>query len=302
MDTNHNIVAQELIEKCFNRKHIDVKLKEAIEASPRTMGQLEHGVKLVEEYLKGSYYESKNLRLQQLENMDLTELVMDIFIGSCYCQTPELLTSVSAQMAARLKFSDRVDAITTIAELLGVLCNTDAFDIDKEDQMASLMMSSNIELPEQLLEWISKSQYLPPMVCEPMELTMNYSSGYLTHNDSLLLGTGNHHDGDLCLDTLNTMNKVQFKLNLDFLCQVEEQPTYEFENQDQLDSWNKFKTDSKYMYLLMQQQGNRFYLTNKVDKRGRAYSSGYHINPQGTPYKKAMLQLANEELVTGVPT
>ena len=42
---------------------------------------------------------------------------------------PELFTSVTAQMSARLNFSDRTEAITTVAELLAVLCQTDAFDI-----------------------------------------------------------------------------------------------------------------------------------------------------------------------------
>jgi len=300
-DTNHNILAQELIEKNFNRKHIDVKLREAIEANPRTMAQLEHGISLVEKLLEGAYYESKNIRFAQVREMVVEDMVMEIFIGSCYCQKAELFTSVSAQMASRLNFSDRVDAIATVAEIMAVLCETDAFDIFKETPQSSLMVESKIELDDELLNWISLSQYLPPMVCEPLELTHNYSSGNLTHNDSLLLGTGNHHDGDLCLDVLNTMNRVQLKLNLDFLCKVEEQPTYEIENQDQLDGWNKFKQDSYTMYSLMAKQGNRFFLTHKVDKRGRAYASGYHINTQGTPFKKAMLQLFNEELVTGVP-
>jgi len=51
----------------------------------------------------------------------------------------------------------------------------------------------------------------------------------------------------------------------------------------------------------MVSQGNEFYLTNKVDKRGRIYSQGYHINTQGTSFKKAMIDLAHEELVTGMP-
>ena len=302
MDTNHNVIAQELIEQNFNRKHIDVKLKEAIEANPKTMKQLEQGVLLVEKLLSGTYYKSKQHRYDQMTELELHDVVMDIFIGVCYCQIPELFTSVTAQMSARLQFSDRVDAIATVAEMMAVLCETDAFHIDKETPQSSLMVVSAIELPDELLEWVNHSQYLPPMVCEPLELTHNYSSGYLTHNDSLVCGKGSpHHDGDLCLDVLNTMNRVKLKLNLDFLCKVEEQPTFEIENQDQKDGWSKFKEDSYYMYSLMAKQGNRFHLTHKVDKRGRVYACGYHINTGGAPFKKAMVEFANEELVTGVP-
>jgi hypothetical protein len=139
------------------------------------------------------------------------------------------------------------------------------------------------------------------MVCSPLPLTHNYSSGYLTHNDSLILGSDNHHDGDICLDVLNTMNNVALKLDTDFLSTVEEMPTFEMDTQDKIDQWRAFKKNSYCFYTLMATQGNRFYLTHKVDKRGRIYASGYHINTQGTAFKKAMLELAKEELVEGVP-
>jgi hypothetical protein len=251
--------------------------------------------------MAGTYYDSKMARIAQLQNLDIPALVMDIFVGVAYYLRPELFTSVTAQMAARLKFSDRTEAITTVAELMAVLCQTDAFDIMKEDKMASLKVVSRVSLPDVLIDFIENSQFLPPMVCEPLELTHNYSSGYLTHNDSLILGSGNHHDGDLCLDVLNTLGKVALKLDLDFLCKLEETPTFELDTQDKLDGWKKFLQQSYMFYSLMAQQGNRFYLNHKVDKRGRIYAHGYHINTQGTAFKKAMLEFADEELVGGVP-
>ena len=62
-----------------------------------------------------------------------------------------------------------------------------------------------------------------------------------------------------------------------------------------------FKEQSYCFYTLMATQGNRFYFTHKVDKRGRIYSHGYHINPQGSAFKKAMLELSEPELIEGVP-
>ena len=135
--------------------------------------------------------------------MDILSLVTDIFVGVAYCLREELFTSVTAQMASRLRFSDKTEAITTTAELMAVLCNTDAFDIRKPAVYASLMIISRIQLSDKLVDFIDNSQYLPPMVCEPLELKTNFDSGYLTHNDSLILGSGNHHDGDICLDVLN---------------------------------------------------------------------------------------------------
>jgi hypothetical protein len=301
MTTHREIILQEMNEERFNRKHIDAKIRAAIEAHPDMQAKLTQGVQLVQAYMAGTYYDSKMARIAQLQNLDIPALVMDIFVGVAYYLRPELFTSVTAQMAARLKFSDRTEAITTVAELMAVLCQTDAFDIMKEDKMASLKVVSRVSLPDVLIDFIENSQFLPPMVCEPLELTHNYSSGYLTHNDSLILGSGNHHDGDLCLDVLNTLGKVALKLDLDFLCKLEETPTFELDTQDKLDGWKKFLQQSYMFYSLMAQQGNRFYLNHKVDKRGRIYAHGYHINTQGTAFKKAMLEFADEELVGGVP-
>ena len=300
METMKQIVLQEMNEERYNRKHIDAKIRAAIEAHPEMQDKLSQGVALVEKYKAGEYYASKMKRIAQLENLDIPDMVMDIFVGIAYSQKPELFTSVSAQVASRLKFSDRTEAITTVAELLAVLCETDAFDIVKADKSASLMVESRIPLSDNLVDFIMNSQYLPPMVCSPLELTHNYSSGYLTHNDSLVLGTGNHHDGDLCLDVLNLMNNVALKLDTDFLCTVEEDPTFVLDSQEKQDQWADFKRQSYEFYDLMVQCGNHFYLTHKVDKRGRIYACGYHITTQGTAFKKAQLELVHEEIVTGV--
>jgi hypothetical protein len=259
-------------------------------------------VQLLEDFLSQPYYETKMKRLSQLRQLELKELVIDIFIGIAYFPYPELFTSVSSQIASRLRFSDKIAAIQTVAEVLAVLCNTDAFDITKgKARNSTLKLQSQIELPDQLVEFIEHSEFLPPMVCEPLPLTHNFSSGYLTHNDSLILGQGNHHDGDICLDVLNTMNRVALKLDVQFLCHLEEEPTFELDTQEKTDQWNRFKKQSYYFYSLMEQQGNRFYFNHKVDKRGRIYTHGYHINTQGTSFKKAMLEFADEELVEGMP-
>lgn len=300
-ETIREIVLQEMNEERYNRKHIDAKIRKAIDENPDMIKKIQQGVQLVKDYMSGQYYDSKMQRIKELQNMDIEAMVKEIFIGVAYSQKPELFTSVSAQMACRLAFNDRREAITTVAELMAVLCNTDAYDITKADKMASLMIQSRIPLPEQIVRFIENSEYLPPMVCKPLELTHNFSSGYLTHNDSLILGTGNHHDGDICLDVLNIMNGVALRIDTDFVSTVEEEPTFEIKDQEQQELWDAFKRQSYAFYSLMVSQGNRMYLTHKVDKRGRIYAQGYHITTQGTAFKKAMLELANEEKVTGVP-
>jgi hypothetical protein len=301
MEPIKQVILQEMNEERYNRKHIDAKIKDFITNDTETSNKVFMGVMLVEKYMAGQYYESKMKRIAQLQQLDIPDLVLEIFIGVAYCMRDELFTSASAKIAARLKFSDKVEAIATVAELLAVLCQTDAFDIDKADKMASLTIVSRMKLPANLVDFIENSEYLPPMVCKPLKLTHNYSSGYLTHNDSLILGTGNHHDGDICLDVLNTMNGVALKLDTEFLSTVEEEPTFELDSQEKEDLWRDFKTQSYKFYSLMVQCGNKFYLNHKVDKRGRIYCSGYHITTQGTAFKKASIELAHEEIVTGTP-
>lgn len=300
METVAQVVLQEMNELRFSRKHIDAKIRKEIESNPEVMERIDLGVSLIENYMKGDYYASKMARIEQLSVLDIPTLVMDITIGIAYFQREELFTSVAAQLASRLKFSDKTEAITTVAELIAVLCDTDLFDINKASRQASLMLISRVPLSDSLKKYIENSQYLPPMVCEPLELTHNYSSGYLTHNDSLLLGSGNHHDGDLCLDVLNIMNSVPLKLDTEFLCTLEEEPTFDLDTQEKIDQWNTFKEQSYMFYSLLVSQGNRLYFNHKVDKRGRIYACGYHISTQGTAFKKASLELADEEIVEGI--
>jgi hypothetical protein len=301
MSTIKQIVLQEENEKRYSRKHIDGYIRDELAASPEIQAKLTQGVSLLEDFLAKSYYASKNIRLSQIKGMDLTELVTDMFVGIAYLQREELFTSVSAQMASRLRFSDKVDAIKTVAEMLAVVCATDAYDILKPDRMASLAVVSRIPLSEKLIGFILNSAYLPPMVCEPLELTSNSCSGYLSHNDSLILGSGNHHGGDICLDVLNIMNRTALQLDTEFLCHVEEEPKTPNDTADQVAQWDRFKRQSYSFYALIADQGNEFHMTHKVDCRGRLYSQGYHINPQGAAFKKAIIEFAHEELIEGVP-
>lgn len=317
-------------ERQFNRKHIDGYIrKDLFEGTNNLNAKVSQGVELLNLWLAESYYDTKNIRLSHIRTMDLEYLVKEIFVGICYLgNDPTPMVNVVGQLASRLGFDDKRDSILTMAEMLAVLCNTDVFDISKPHPQASLQIVNNMVLPEELQTFIMNSCYLPPLVCPPRELTNNMSTAYYTHEaDSLILGGGfNHHDGDICLDVLNSRNSVPLALDVEFLCTVEEEPTFDLNvvsdetkakyhlrgktltawNQAELvrkqkENWAKYKMQSYYFYSLMVNQGNRFYIPNKVDKRGRMYSCGHHITPQGTAFKKAMINLADQEQVTGVP-
>lgn len=286
-------------EHSFSRKHIDGYILDALQTEDLQRA-ISHGVSLLEEWQNQSYYTSKDKRLDQLGDLDLHELVTKIMQGIAYVQKPELFTSVSAQLAGRLQFSDKPEAIATMAEMLAVLCETDMFDIIKESRQASLMIESRIPLSQELLQFIDNTTFQLPMVCSPEYVDHNRKSGYLSYNDSLILGSGNHHEGDLCLDVINLQNNIPLKLNIEFLKEQEMLPNFKIVTPEQREQWEAFKHASHRIWLLIYNQGNKFYLTNKVDKRGRLYSVGYHINTQGNQFQKAMVELADEEVVEGI--
>jgi hypothetical protein len=286
-------------EHSFSRKHIDGYILDALQTGDMQRA-ISHGVSLLEEWQNQSYYTSKDKRLDQLGDLDLHELVTKIMQGIAYVQKPELFTSVSAQLAGRLQFSDKPEAIATMAEMLAVLCETDMFDIIKESRQASLMIESRIPLSQELLQFIDNTTFQLPMVCSPEYVDHNRKSGYLSYNDSLILGSGNHHEGDLCLDVINLQNNIPLKLNIEFLKEQEMLPNFKIVTPEQREQWEAFKHASHRIWLLIYNQGNKFYLTNKVDKRGRLYSVGYHINTQGNQFQKAMVELDDEEVVEGI--
>lgn len=307
-------------ERQFNRKHIDGYIRaELFEGQENLWPEVAQGVELLKLWMDQQFYDSKAVRINHLKQLDLEKLVIEIFVGVCYVQEETPLVNVIGQLASRIGFDDKRDSIQTIAEVLAVLCETDVFEIKKPHPKASLYIQSNIKFDEKLTNFINYSCYLPPLVCEPRELVNNRSTAYYTHeNDSLILGGGfNHHDGNICLDVLNSRNRVPLSLDVEFLCTVEEEPTHDLNVIDtdedlsdwqiadmirkQKQNWARYKEQSYYFYSLMVNQGNRFYISNKVDKRGRMYACGYHITPQGTSFKKAMINLADKEQVSGVP-
>lgn len=300
METNKEVILQEMNEYRFSRKHIEKKIREVLK-DPLIQKKLDQGTKLVKAWMSGDYYESKNQRIQHLQNLDIRELVEDLVVGIAFHTQEQLFTAVVAQIMGRLGFSNKAEAAMTTSEIVAVLCETDLFDITKGGTYESLYIVSNIVLPDNLLRYIGDSLTLPPMVCEPLTLTNNYDSGYLTHNDSLVLGAEKHHDGDLCLDVLNTINRVPLTLDVSFLSSLEEEMSEKLVTPEQKELAKEHIQQTKEICHLLAQQGNKLWFTNKVDSRGRIYSSGYHLNPQGTAYKKAMLEFFEEEIVEGVP-
>lgn len=288
------------IEERFSQQHVSKLLREFTQESEAFNNKVLEGVKLLENWMKQTFHTGKQQRLEQLQYMDLEQLVHGIFRATMYAQRPVLFTAAVAMTVEQLGWDDKPAAIQTMSEILAVLCRTDVFDIFKETKVSSLMLVSRANLGK-ISTAMEMIQYMPPMIVEPLEVNNNRDTGYLTLKESLILGgKHNHHEGNICLDVLDIQNRVCLKIDVEFLNSYKESPKKALETKEAEENWCQFKKKSDEMYRLVLRTGNKVWLTHRVDVRGRMYAQGYHLNSQGASFKKALLELAKEELVTGI--
>ncbi len=102
-------------------------------------------------------------------------------------------------------------------------------------------------------------------------------------------------------------NKVPFTINMGTALMVRNQwrnldkpkegeTKQDFEKRKR--AFEKYDRTAKDVMALLMQHSDRFWMTHRYDKRGRVYCQGYHVNYQGTPWNKAVVEFANKEHVT----
>ena len=312
----YRYLLQEKIEKTFSKKFITVQAVDDLLSCESIVNKLNHGVECLNTWLHQDHSIDKELRLLAVRELDIKELVMQVVACiSLECQKPMKLVSIASLCARHLNMSDKVEAIHTMAEIIAVLGETDLFDNKKTRE--GWIVISRVELDSEVTQYADNALYLPPLIIKPRKVRSNRDSGYITQRgESLILGFyENHHDDNICLDVLNTLNSNEYELDTDFINQYEEQwhreelSQQEYEELSHADreiynmdakTWKKFQEQGKFFQTLMIHHGNSFYLCNKVDKRGRIYSSGYHVNVQGSSFKKAMVNFKHHEIPTGL--
>lgn len=304
-------MSQTQIEGLMHPKHIkeDIKqeLIEYMDSSILT------SVKAIKKWIAVKEWDSKNARKQLLADLDLHTLIADILTSiTMYCIKPLPLVSVASMINISI-FTDKLDSIKTVCELIALLEPLQAYELSRNADN-SIVITTYLEPSQELLDRLNLYCYLPPMLEKPDRLENNNSCGYKTiKSDSLILGNSiNSHTGDICLDVLNTQNSNKYKLDQEFLAnhkkawfkeELNQEDLAKLTNQEQSDYQTAKKTWEEYQIqletLVKHLADNTFYLTHKVDKRGRIYTQGYHFNTQGTSFEKACINLAKKELVTG---
>lgn len=163
----------------------------------------------------------------------------------------------------------------------------------------------NFDIPEDVQQELDQYQYPLPCVVLPQHVRTNRDTGMFRSRGSIIL-KDNHHEEDVCLDHINRMNRIKFSLDFETAIMVqnswrnldkpkagEEKGEYE----KRVRAFDKYDRSSREVMAKLIMADNEFYLTHKFDKRGRIYSQGYHVNYQGNPWNKAVIELADKEHV-----
>lgn len=289
---------QKVIEGFFNSQLVKKDVENYVQANYKEY--IRKGVIALDEWFAKEHSEEKQQRKQAVMG-ETYNIVSKIYCVVMAIEEPLPIVSVAGMCVNTLQMQDTVNAIQTMTEIITTLAYVDFYDVYRKGYGQSFMVRPKHKLPTEMLEHLKISLYLPPSITVPVQLKCNTDTGYKTlHGRSLISGRWlNHHDGDICLDTLNKLNRNQYELDIDFIQSVTEQNKTDFKEEQDMKNWDTFMEECQFVYSLLKEFGNKFYMTHKVDKRGRIYVNGYHINPQGASYKKAMLNLAHKEIIEG---
>ena len=232
-------------------------------------------------------YESKNARIKEWDQSSEDVFFYDIFChimaGVMLNQTGEMTyQAMIGYIAGNVGCAAPLDRAKCAAELIAIAYQSGLIVITKVSD-TTFMITTEYVLSEDVPSYLAHApsfQKLKPVDHIP-----------------ILGNRFKKHDQDVCRDHIDTMNAIPLCLEFRVISQLEETTKAELITQEQIDQWEDFKLRSDAMYLETDAQGNEFYLEHNMDTRGRCYCSGYYINYQGASYKKAIVQLANKEVV-----
>lgn len=303
------------IEKSCDKSNIKRKLRNMVKE--HMTNEVDMGEAMLCQYLAHTYnWEAKNVRLTNLSpTVSIRDVVVDILAAIVTVEHPQQIQAVAGMIASRLMYADVVDGIRTAAEMIGVLAHTGVYSFiyPTDSETGSLLIKNNYSVHADIINIINTGMYLPPMIVPPKPITNNSESGYLINSKSVLLGKHSYHEYDLPLDVINKDNKVKFCIDERMIAfkETPKKPHDSGDKYDAIPNWAKpayvkrkaqafdqMCAISTQVYDMLIDNGNCFYIPNRVDERLRYYSQGYHVNHQGSSYKRAFIDLYEKELIT----
>lgn len=202
-------------------------------------------------------------------------------------------------------FSPKWGEPEEVGNMLLAVCEEDFMDYDINTDRFSVVY----EITEDVEDMLARYQYPLPMVVRPKKVTKNFGTcGYNYNKSSMVLnGSDVFRDEDLCLDHINRLNSVPLSINMRVVKSEQGQKLKPTRKQGE--GWKDFQKRVKQYEVFydtsidvmegLMALSSEIFLTHKYDRRGRTYACGYHVSSQGTPYNKAVLELAKKEVING---
>lgn len=215
-------------------------------------------------------YESKQLRIEEWnpDKQDVYAVLCHIMIG-LFIHGEMTYQAMIGLIANDFPHNDKVDRFKTAAEVIAMAYQCDLIVITKRDDY--MYITTEFELDEDMPDFEHHQPEQYPYVAE--------------HNQ--ILGCSmKKHDEDTCLEHINLMNSIPLCLEHRVIRHLQESDQAE-------DQYFIERSADTYQNIGLW----NFYLKHHYDTRGRVYCQGYYVNYQGSQYKKAIVQLANKELI-----
>jgi len=257
------------------------------------MDEVNESVKLIMKYRKTNFYPSKNdiIAAWEIDYQGIYEIVISVFTATL---DVEKLTyqAMVGKLNHKIKLSNEIDRLKITADIIGLIVQTGLIDIHSsrgEYHYLSTSYAINVPIPD-----IDKHETI---LLRPQPVETNWDKVYGT--GSVLLGHSmNHHEGYLRLSHLQKMNQIAFCINQEFIEQYDESPKALPADEEEEIAWEYFKQVSYLKYAELGEK--KFHVQHKYCYRGRSYSCSYYLDPQGSSFKKAIVQLFNKQRVEGV--
>lgn len=283
---------QEALEHKYSKRHLVSLLTKEIK-----IDWVSSMVYSIEEYMAKTYsYESKNIRVSKLG--DSLDLAHSIVLAILKLQGKIGTVQQVANSIAQNINDAEIGAVTTAVELLAVCEDPNVFELLAHNYSGNptgtLAVEPKIHPSYETLELIEQFMYVPPCLEKP-RWSANDKGGLQTVKDSAILGRQNFHHEFQALDALNLLQDIAWEIDPKMVC-MREKPNKPLDTPDKFKQFATLRNSSKKVYN--EYADRKFYFIWKFDKRGRMYSSGYHINLQSTDYKKALLNFAKKETIT----
>ena len=289
---------QKGIEDTYSRKNKRKLVREVVEASD--LKDVSRSIsKAIITYLTKPYYASKNKRVAHLRStVPVQEIVNELLLNILSETGQRPIQSIAASIGTLFEFPDVMDNVKTASEILAVSKDAGLYNIilAKNSKTGSILIEPCLQVDDETLQKIASMKFLPPMLCEPEVINNNSQGGYLTYDESVILGANNHHEEYQAIDVLNILAKIPLSLDRATL-ELEEKPKKDIDTPEKMTNFLRMIVSSRRVYRDLINYGNCFYLNWRFDKRGRVYSQGHEVNIQSTSYKKALINLTKREVI-----